>query len=57
VWELARLYPAQGFWTEEDYLKLDGTQNMLVEYTDGFVEVLPRPTSCTSALSSTWLRY
>ena len=44
VWELARLYPGQGYWTEEDYLELDQAQNMLVEYTDGFVEVLPMPT-------------
>jgi Uma2 family endonuclease len=44
VWELARLYPEQGSWTEEDYLELDGAQKILAEYTDGFVEVLPMPT-------------
>jgi hypothetical protein len=31
VWALARLYPAQGFWTERDYLALTA-QNVLVEY-------------------------
>jgi len=42
VWDIARLYPAQGYWTEEDYLSLD--TNHLVELSDGFLEVLPMPT-------------
>jgi Uma2 family endonuclease len=42
VWELARLFPSQGAWSEEAYLALDAGQ--LVEYSDGFVEVLPIPT-------------
>ena len=42
AWGLAALYPLQGYWTEEDYLALDG--NLLVEFTDGFIEVLPMPT-------------
>lgn len=42
AWEIARLVPAQGAWSEADDLALDG--NHLVEYSDGFVEVLPRPT-------------
>lgn len=44
VWELARNYPPQGYWTEEDYLQLDIARNQLIEYTDGCVEVLPMPT-------------
>ncbi|MGD0091040.1 MAG: Uma2 family endonuclease [Planctomycetota bacterium] len=44
VWELARVFPGQGCWTEGEYLALDRAQNMLVEYTDGFVEVLQMPT-------------
>ncbi|MCY3022333.1 MAG: Uma2 family endonuclease [Planctomycetota bacterium] len=44
VWELARVFPGQGYWTEEEYLELDRTGNMLVELTDGYVEVLPMPT-------------
>jgi len=44
VWELARCFPEQGYWSEEDYLELDSAGNMLVEFTDGFVEVLPMPT-------------
>ena len=42
VWALAQLFPAQGEWTERDYLTLTG-QNLLVEYTDGQIEVLPMP--------------
>ena len=32
----------QGGWTVENYLALDG--GLLVEYTDGFIRVLPMPT-------------
>ena len=42
VWELARLFPNQGRWTVEDYLALD--IGHAVEYSDGFIEVLPMPT-------------
>ena len=42
VWELARLFPTQGFWTEEDYLGLE--TNLLIEYTDGVLEFLEMPT-------------
>ena len=44
VWELARVFPGQGCWTEEEYLALDRAENMLIELTDGYVEVLPMPT-------------
>jgi Uma2 family endonuclease len=44
VWELAKVFPAQGHWTEEEYLEFDRSENMLVEYTDGYVAVLPMPT-------------
>lgn len=43
AWEIARLFPLQGHWSEEDYLDLD--TNWLVEFTDGYVEVLPMPTT------------
>ena len=39
AWEIARLFPAQGCWSEEDYFALD--TNLLVEFSDGFIEVLP----------------
>jgi Uma2 family endonuclease len=42
AWEIAQLFPAQGEWTEEDYLTLD--TNRLVEYSHGRVEVLIMPT-------------
>lgn len=42
VWELARLYPYQGEWTEEAYLVLE--TNKFVEFSDGIIEVLPMPT-------------
>lgn len=35
------MYPLQGSWTVENYLGLSG--GLLVEYTDGFIQVLPMP--------------
>lgn len=43
VWDLARLYPDQGSWDEREYLALD--TNRLIEFTDGYLEVLPMPTT------------
>jgi Uma2 family endonuclease len=43
AWEVARLFPDQGAWSEEEYLALGG--NRLVEFSDGHVEVLPMPTT------------
>jgi Uma2 family endonuclease len=40
---VAYLFPTQGNWSEEDYLALRG--NQLVEFADGFLEVLPMPTT------------
>ncbi|MGP0069526.1 MAG: Uma2 family endonuclease [Isosphaeraceae bacterium] len=41
TWDVARLYPAQGTWTEHEYLNLN--TNQLVEFSDGYVEFLPMP--------------
>ena len=41
AWDLALMYPLQGDWSVENYLSLDS--GMLVEYSDGFVRVLPMP--------------
>ena len=41
VWDLALMYPPQGSWTVENYLRLD--TGLLVEYTEGFIRVLPMP--------------
>jgi hypothetical protein len=48
TWEIAHLFPAQGTWSEEEYLGLSG--NRLVEFSDGFLEVLPLPTTSHQAL-------
>jgi Uma2 family endonuclease len=42
AWEVAHLFPAQGSWSEEEYLALKG--NRLVEFSQGTIEVLPMPT-------------
>jgi Uma2 family endonuclease len=44
AWEVALLFPAQGEWSEDDYLWLTDHTRHLVEFTDGHVEVLPMPT-------------
>lgn len=41
AWDIATLFPAQGCWTEQDYLSLETRH--LVEYADGHIEVLPMP--------------
>jgi Uma2 family endonuclease len=43
TWEIARLFPLQGAWTEEEYLALDG--NHLIELSDGYLEFPPMPTT------------
>src|SRR5438876_572575 len=41
---LLELLPGQGYWTDEEYLWLTDHTNRLVEFTDGYIEVLPIPT-------------
>lgn len=43
AWEIATMFPDQGFWSEDDFFRLSD-RNRLVEYADGLVEVLPLPT-------------
>jgi Uma2 family endonuclease len=43
AWDVARLFPDQGTWSEEEYLALNS--NHLVEFSHGYVEVLPMPTT------------
>ena len=45
------LLPLQGLWTEEQYLRLTNQTNHLIEFTDGYVEVLPTPTRKHQAIS------
>jgi hypothetical protein len=42
-WEEGRVFPVQYPCTEEEYLELDF--NLLLEFADGFLEVLPMPTT------------
>jgi Uma2 family endonuclease len=42
---LLELLPCQGNWSEEQYLDLTDHSNRLVEFTDGFLEFLPMPTT------------
>jgi Uma2 family endonuclease len=42
AWEIARIFPPQGAWSEEEYLALK--TNHLVEFSHGYVEVLSMPT-------------
>lgn len=42
AWDVARLFPAQGTWSDEEYLALP--TNHLVEFSHGWLEVLPLPT-------------
>jgi Uma2 family endonuclease len=38
------LLERQGSWTEKEYLALTDDTNRLVEFTDGYLEILPMPT-------------
>lgn len=42
AWDVARLFPEQGHWSELEYLSLNG--NRLVEFSHGWIEVLTMPT-------------
>ena len=45
AWDVAKLFPPQGQWTEFEYLSLTETTNKLVELTDGDIRVLEMPTT------------
>jgi Uma2 family endonuclease len=45
------LLPPQGRWSEQAYLWLTDQSNRLIEFTDGYVEVLPMPTQRHQAIS------
>jgi Uma2 family endonuclease len=42
AWDIARMFPNQGHWTEADYFQVSD-RNWLVELANGRVEVLPMP--------------
>lgn len=41
----------QGMWTQEQYLKLTDYSRRLLEFTDGYIEVLPMPTDRHQVIS------
>lgn len=43
TWDVARLFPNQGQWEVDEYLALTHATNRLVEFTDGYIEVLGMP--------------
>jgi Uma2 family endonuclease len=45
------LSPLQGLWTEEQYLRLTDQTNHFIEFTEGYMEVLPMPTRKHQAIS------
>lgn len=47
---LLDILPDQGCWSEGEYLGLTDHLTRLVEYTDGYIEILPMPTSFHQAL-------
>ena len=50
AWEVATLFPEQGYWSEEAYLELTDGTNRLIELADGRLEFLPMPTELHQAL-------
>jgi Uma2 family endonuclease len=44
------ILPQQGTWTEDQYLAMTDHSNRLVEFTDGFLDVLPMPTDRHQAI-------
>jgi Uma2 family endonuclease len=48
TWEVAWLFPAQGAWSEQEYLALNTSR--LVEFSHGRLEVLPMPTDKHQAI-------
>jgi Uma2 family endonuclease len=50
VWEVATLFPEQGEWSEEEYLRLTDGTNRRIEYTDGRLEFLAIPTEVHESL-------
>ncbi len=44
TWEVARAFPLQGHWTEDEYLDFEESSgNQMVELVNGFLEFLPMP--------------
>jgi len=50
AWEVATLFPPQGDWSEEEYLRLTAGANRRIEFTDGRLEFLAMPTDVHESL-------
>src|SRR5262245_56169442 len=52
TWEVAMLFPGQGRWTEDEYLRLEEMRgdHIRIELVDGRLEVLPVPTRLHQAI-------
>jgi hypothetical protein len=44
AWEIALLFPAQGAWSEAEYLAISDSANRLIEFRNGRIKVLAIPT-------------
>lgn len=44
TWFMAMNYPRQGYWTEEEFLAVEGNDNWLKELSNGYFETPPVPT-------------
>ena len=47
---LEEILPRQGQWSEQEYLVLTDHRTRLIEFTDGFLDVLPMPTDKHQAI-------
>jgi Uma2 family endonuclease len=55
TWEIAELFPRQGYWSEGEYLSIK--TNRLVELVDGKLEMLPMPTQAHQLIAAFLYRY
>jgi Uma2 family endonuclease len=57
AWEIAKLFPTQGQWTENDFFALDGACELLrAELVNGYVDVLPVATELHQLILMYFLR-
>ena len=45
AWDIARLFPVQGQWSEKEYFEVSARTNRLIEFSDGYIEILQTPTT------------
>jgi Uma2 family endonuclease len=59
TWEIARFFPPQGQWTEDEYLALEDHygSHIRVELSEGRLEVLPVPTEPHQLIIAFLLKY